>query len=880
MPKLQPFRPFPKFHYGFLILLFLLCGAQQIRHIGFVLHNLRGEVDVVRAPFSIESGIPVIEKVEPEAAKAGLQQGDRVLSVNSEPYRGPAQFSRALLYAQPGSPLSLTIGRSDSGNRVENLAIPLSKKASRQELRLITWIAAVGIMIVRPLFCILLGFWVVAARPRSFLAWLMLGLMLGFSQLVWNGIEDREGTFISDAALAYRSLVSMTWYILLLLIGIYFPFRLDLDRRRPWLKWLLIGPMMPIVLLSAFANVAGNRDYSFEYVGDLLYRLSPVTNVLILSSIILFFAIVGAKYFLEKTRDGKRRLQLFYLGTFLALMPMLILEIIRRFIGGDWESLFPEWVLLPSLLMLLLFPLTLAYLILVHKAMDVSVVVRQGVQYALARGGVKVLQGAMFAGVVLAISYAVSTQRMKLSGIIALVAVSVFVILQLQRIGARLAKWIDRLFFRESYDAELLLSELGEKVRTIVETRPLLETIVSRIGETLHVPRIAVLLANGGPFHPVYAVGYSEAVDFEFPDGGTAELLRKNRTPARVYLSDPENWANNSPAISEAERQRLDLLQAELLLPLHTKEELLGFICLGQKRSEAPYSLMDVRLLGSVAANAAMALENAQLTAAIAEEVAQRERLNRDLEIAREVQEHLFPQTTPSIDALDCAGACKPALGVGGDYYDFIEMPEGKLCFAIGDVSGKGIPAALMMSNLQAALRSHTLSATNELASIVSRINQMIYQSSSSSRYATFFLGQYDPSNRQLTYVNAGHNAPMLFRAGGELERLSDGGLVVGLLADVAYHQATLTVGPGDLLVAFTDGITEAMNTEDQEWGEEALIQTIRDCADLESRELLKRVMCEAEVFASGSPQHDDMTLVILKQDRGRTDLKAAFANT
>jgi sigma-B regulation protein RsbU (phosphoserine phosphatase) len=521
---------------------------------------------------------------------------------------------------------------------------------------------------------------------------------------------------------------------------------------------------------------------------------------------------------------------------------------------------------------MLLFPLTLAYLILVHKAMDVSVVIRQGVQYTLARGGVKVLQGVLIAGLILTLSYTVSTHRLPLPRIIILVAVGVFVILQLQRIASRLARWIDRLFFREAYDAERLLSELGEEVRRIVETRPLLETVARRIAETLHVPRVTVLLRGAGPFQPAYAMGYGDTVEVEFHEGGTVQALKQNRAPARVYLSDPASWVNTDPAVSDQERRHLELLQAELLLPLHTKDQLLGFISLGQKKSEAAYSSNDLRLLGSVASQTALALENAQLTAAIAEEVSKRERLNRELEIAREVQEHLFPQSIPSIDTLDYVGACRPALGVGGDYYDFIEMPEGRLCFAVGDVSGKGISAALIMSNLQAALRSHAMSAAEDLASIMMRINRLIYQSSASNRYVTFFLGEYDPRARQLTYVNAGHNAPMLFRAGGELLRLSEGGLVVGLVPSVTYGQASIFLCPGDLLIAFTDGITESMNAADEEWGEDRLIETVRASFGCPSREILDQVMTAAVGFAGGAAQHDDMTLVVFK---GQPDAEA-----
>src|SRR5947209_1502079 len=163
------------------------------------------------------------------------------------------------------------------------------------------------------------------------------------------------------------------------------------------------------------------------------------------------------------------------------------------------------------------------------------------------------------------------------------------------------------------------------------------------------------------------------------------------------------------------------------------------------------------------AAQTALALEVARLTTAIGREMAQRERLNRELEIAREVQEHLFPQRLPKVPDLDYCGCCRPAREVGGDYYDFLELPNGKLGIAIGDVSGKGVGAALMMASLEASLRGQA-SLGHDLAELMKRVNSLVYQASSANRYATLFYAEYDPRSRQLSYVNAGHNPPVILR--------------------------------------------------------------------------------------------------------------------
>jgi sigma-B regulation protein RsbU (phosphoserine phosphatase) len=405
-------------------------------------------------------------------------------------------------------------------------------------------------------------------------------------------------------------------------------------------------------------------------------------------------------------------------------------------------------------------------------------------------------------------------------------------------------------------------------VRSIVEPKSLLETVAGRISETLHVPQVAILLSGGGFYQPAFAMGYPALPSVSFPSKtGTAMLLKSQREPARVFLNDRDSWVYREQTIGDDERRKLATLQSELLLPLAVRDKLLGFISLGPKRSEEPYTGSDVRLLKSVAAQTGLALENANLLQTVAEEVAKRERLNREVEIAREVQERLFPQKLPVITGLDYAGHCRPALGVGGDYYDFLALPHGNLGIAIGDVSGNGIGAALMMASLQASLRGEATRAPENLAAAVANVNRLVYEASASNRYATFFYGQYDPAQGKFDFVNAGHNSPILLHRGdgGKVTRLEPGGTVVGLIENVEYQEGSVRISPGDLLVAFTDGISEAMNLDDEEWGEDRLLDSIRGCHAKTAQEMLEIIFAAATQFAGTAPQHDDMTLVVLR---------------
>jgi sigma-B regulation protein RsbU (phosphoserine phosphatase) len=435
----------------------------------------------------------------------------------------------------------------------------------------------------------------------------------------------------------------------------------------------------------------------------------------------------------------------------------------------------------------------------------------------------------------------------------------------------RLQQKIDQRFFREAYSSEYLLAELSDEVRNFTEVEPLLATITHRIGETLHIERIAVFLRAGDTYRLQLATGTPLSPNsFSLPASSTTiATLNRGRTPANVYRDDPSSWLVDA---SDAERTALADLSTELLVPLPGRNSLAGVMALGPKRSEEPYSRSDRQLLQSIATQTGLALENAELLQNLTAEVAHRERVSREIEIAREVQQRLFPQVYPKIPGVDLFGYCRPAQAVGGDYYDFFVLPahqgdEERLALALGDISGKGISAALLMASLRASLRSAALLQPGDLATLMRHVNRLVYESSTNNRYATFFYAELDPETRLLTYVNAGHNPPLILR-GTETIPLEATGTVIGLLPNVPYTRAAVRLQSGDVLIAFTDGISEAMNPADEEWGEANLVaaaQTLltKPACSTTAQQLIQCIIQAADRFTHGAPQHDDMTLLI-----------------
>jgi phosphoserine phosphatase RsbU/P len=253
-------------------------------------------------------------------------------------------------------------------------------------------------------------------------------------------------------------------------------------------------------------------------------------------------------------------------------------------------------------------------------------------------------------------------------------------------------------------------------------------------------------------------------------------------------------------------------------------------------------------------------------------EIADRVVMKRDLQIAREIQTWLLPGAPPQIPGLTVAYATRPANTVAGDYYDVFPRPgktqdENRVVFAVADVAGKSIPAAMLMATFQASLK--TLSTAQvALAELVANMNRYACTNSQGGlRFTTAFFSEYDSVRRTLTYINAGHNNPILRRANGAIERLDVGGLPLGIRPEASYQSATTTLAPGDWLVIFTDGLVEAENAHQQEYGEARLLNAIAIYAATTPGDMLQRLMAEVDLFVGSTPQHDDVTCMLLKAE-------------
>ncbi|MBV6478379.1 MAG: hypothetical protein HGGPFJEG_01133 [Ignavibacteria bacterium] len=304
----------------------------------------------------------------------------------------------------------------------------------------------------------------------------------------------------------------------------------------------------------------------------------------------------------------------------------------------------------------------------------------------------------------------------------------------------------------------------------------------------------------------------------------------------------------------------------ELYIPTIIKNELEYIICLGKKLNKSDYSDSDKEFLESLLNLSLISVQNSNLF----QEFLDKQKIENELKIAREIQIAMLPSEIPSFAGYDIAGLNLPALHVGGDYFDVIKLSCTKAAIVIADVSGKGTPASLLMANIQSAVHSYLKLYDEEtfmLDKVTEKINELIFENTSSDKFITFFWGILDTEKNEFDYINAGHNPPFLLK-GNDIKHLSEGGFIIGILdSGINYDIGKAELSENDVIVFYTDGVTEAMNIAGEEYGEERLESVLRSNKDYPSNVILEKIKKSILEFSEGTKQYDDITLIVLKKN-------------
>ncbi|CAN5422385.1 SpoIIE family protein phosphatase [soil metagenome] len=413
--------------------------------------------------------------------------------------------------------------------------------------------------------------------------------------------------------------------------------------------------------------------------------------------------------------------------------------------------------------------------------------------------------------------------------------------------------------FKDSNRRLEILYQVTDAIRSVFDLNELLDRILGIIQSVVRPDRTYLLMINAetGELQPtVVKVRQGENPNEVKISSSIVNRCLKDGVSMLVSDATMDERFNSSESIIS------NAIRTAMVAPLIFKNESIGVIYVDTQSRSAPFTDDELEMLTSIANQAAVAITNARLQTQILEQ----HKIAREMEIARSIQMNLLPKTYPDLPGYQLSAMSLPAKQVGGDYYDFLKMPDGRLALAVADVSGKGVPAAILTATTRSYLQSETQHKDSTLAQTVGRMNRMVHRDVSNDMYVTMVMVLLEAHEGAIEYVNAGHAHPILMAPNGEIEYLKTGGLFLGIDEGTHYASDKAVIAPGGLLVLYTDGVTDLLNAEGKQFGYERFISLIADKRHLSAEEIRNAVYQTCVKFRGNVDQFDDFTLLVLKR--------------
>lgn len=815
-------------------------GLERIRDVGTIQSDFSWEVSAAGDSVYVMSRI-VAQDFEPDPVPA---VGDTLIAISGElatTEQVRALFMKLEMPAETSATLTFR-----GENRTTETVIYFRPEQPRTYL-MIVLIDMLRFVIA---FAFLgVGLWAFFAQPNSHqvrvFAWFsfsMTGMMLSGVNVVDEGYSSFTIPYWTEIeqGLGFLSLGVATFWLHLQLV---FPRPFAwYGRNAKWLLPVVYAPWLQFLLFTVLsATGVMNTD------NNLLNFMAMLQAVVLLVG----FVLLAWRYHKSVDRVESRQLGLVLWGTGVGLGGLLGLIILSVFIQ-DWLKLDPNRMLLLiviGFLLLLLTPVTFAYAFTRYRLLEVQGKLKRGTRYLIAA----VLA---FTGL-FAVLYFIGQYTLFGSGIAnspwAMLMVMLFA-LAAGRVSLRMNKVLEQQFFPERKQLREKLERAIDRTTAIGDSESFWSELGDRFRESLRIETIQPVLAveNGGQ----YLLPTREHTPFMNNSDFVLRLAQERRP---VFVD--EILASGRSVLSADEHRWLAGNNVAVVLPLVTQQRMAGFLALGYKSEKEDFAPEELTVLGNLAPQLAMASENLRLI----EENVEKRRLEEQMQIARRIQEGFLPRELPQTIGLEVATHSRFSLEVAGDYFDVMTLPDGETVTAIADVSGKGAGAALLMANLQASLRT-AVEAGIPLTKAIAQVNNLIFRNTPPEQYITFVAALFDPRTSKLRYVNAGHNPPIVVRADGSVEELPATGLILGAIPNMKYEEGETPFHPGDVLVLYTDGVSEAMNDYEVEYGEDRIRDfTIQHRMESPAR-LVALLEDDVECFCGRIPNEDDSTMVVVKR--------------
>jgi serine phosphatase RsbU (regulator of sigma subunit) len=823
-----------------------------------------------------DSGPNVVARVLERGERAGLRPGDEIRAINGKAYSTFDELYFKIRNNEPGSVNTYTVVRDEE--KLE-ISITTGRIGFNGVLSRSVPLFVIGLIYVG------LGVLIFLMKPRApeSLLFLIMTSLIGINMSYSAPSDLMRPLWLFDVRLFINVFCTAPFVHLALI----FPRKQNVLKKWPWL-WTL-PYLLSFIQYTLYVT-------TLEYYWDPAPLPDLIGKLLTIVFILVFLGAMFRNFFRDPSLIIRRQSQVILMGIALGFgIPTI--DLTMRFFWGAY--LFPDPTV-GIVIFLFFFPLSIGYTIVKYDLFAIDALIKRTYGYVLTTGAIAGTYGLF----VLISNLAFGRLAVTQSPIFPLIFV-LLVVFFFNPVRNRVQKFVDRVFYRLEYDYQDTVQRISETMRSLLNLDEILNAMMDISLGSMYIDSGCVMLLNrekeayecvavagererGGEIEPESILPAAkepaedqkgeptlptvegEDQETEIKDLRLSELklpadepliqkIAERKKEVTVYDIEADPFFESE---KESCENAFDRMQATLIVPVIYEDRLTGLISLGQKKSGKFYRRDDVSLLSTLASQGAVAIENAMLL----EEVIEKERMEEELSIARDLQESMLPATCPEIEGFELAATSIPAREVGGDFFDFIEMGEDKVGLVIADVTGKSVSGALVMSASRSVFRmlSEEQMTVDE---IMVRANRRTKKDIKSGMFVALLYAVLDAKDHSLNLCSAGQTLPIHLSAEtGEAILMETKGdtFPLGILEEADYQETTLQLAPGDKVILYTDGIVEAMNKEEEIFGFERLLEVVQGAQSMSSEFLLREILGHVNEFADGVDQHDDLTVIAI----------------
>jgi len=780
-------------------------------------------------------------KVNGVTWKAGVRDGDQLIAINKTKITDIYVAQRILNVLKKGDYADYTIKK---GEKLIETKVEIKKLIKMDQF---------AFMLMAQIWLII-GFIVLMARPGGYIQRLFYKISAAFIVLFTSVYFTGLGTEIPQA---YFYILDHVWtiggfYSSFLILRFFWSFPQPFKfAEKKWVKRLL--QLAPVILIITTYIVRLIFVYPYAGFNNVSLGIIIVNNILIFIALVTGLVSLFINYFRIKDQAQRKPIYIILVAYTLGVASLLYTNFIAPAIS---DTIFNSPEYYTPIILIAFLPIAFGYSIFRYQLMDVSIVIKNTIIYGAAT---LTIAGAYFLVIYLlgqGISQAIGTQY---QGIIAGIIFIIFALV-FQSTKDKFQNFLTAKFYPEQFAYQKILVKFSNDVSSMVGLENILDKTHETFTNALMINNFGILVRgnHNGDLVPVRSKGIK------------VENLTINHSSIQSFIEQKKSLSK-TPAIEREEfssvcgERSQQLVENDIytIVPMLVKSKLVGLLLFGLKHSGAQFSHEDLELLNAVANQAAVSIENARLY----ESEKQKLSIERDLDLARKIQQGLLPSCIPNVNKLDICGQMIPAMQVGGDYYDLIKISDSKIFVVVGDVSGKGLSASLYMAKLQTMIQL-ACTADKTPKQILVDINKRLYESLERSWFVTMTLALFDSSTNKLKFCRAGH-MPLITASNGTISSYKTQGIGVGLESGIIFESSLVeeevSFSHGQIFAFFSDGITEAMNESNDLFGEDKLSELLKNKSNKTSNEVMDEIWESITQFRGHAEQSDDMTMVLVK---------------